>query len=108
LLFTGNTSCDEGDLRRRADRSSSFMDLSLKEKEMRHLILAAATFGALGLAMVSTAQADNYYGPRQRGNECYIRQNGEQGYWAPCKTGQAAQATNAASKGNSKSASKKK
>ena len=85
------------------------MDLSLKEKEMRHLTLAAATFGALGLAMVSTAQADNYYGPRQRGNECYIRQNGEQGYWAACKGQQAAQATNAASKGkNSKSASKKK
>jgi hypothetical protein len=57
------------------------------EEEMRDIALAAvlATL-ALGAAL-SAAQADNYYGPSKRGNQCWHHQGGGNslGYWGPCE-----------------------
>ncbi|HEY7299673.1 MAG TPA: hypothetical protein VH684_17330 [Xanthobacteraceae bacterium] len=72
---------------------------------MRYLTLAAALAG-LVFAM-SSAHADNYYGPRQNGNQCYVHQVGEFGYWAPCKSGHGAQAARSTNS-NAKIAAKKR
>lgn len=77
---------------------------------MRQITLAAAALAAVGFATVTVAYAEAYYGPRQNGDQCYIRQVGELGYWGQCRSGQTAQATRANTNRNnsSKSASKKK
>ena len=72
---------------------------------MRHITLAAA-LAAAGFVIVSAAYADNYYGPRQKGNQCFVRNNGDNGYWAPCKTNENAQA--ARTNANGTTAAKKK
>ena len=73
---------------------------------MRYVPLAAAALAGLVIAM-SAAYADNYYGPRQKGNQCYVHSNGEQGYWATCKQGQGAQAAKTTNT-NAKTAAKKR
>jgi hypothetical protein len=54
---------------------------------MRHITLAVALAALAVGAAVSGAQADNYYGPHQRGNLCWHRQGGGDalGYWGSCE-----------------------
>jgi hypothetical protein len=62
---------------------------------MRQITLAIATLATLTL--VSAAQADSYYGPRQAGNQCWKTQgHNSLGYWVTCPTqdnGRSAQAS---------------
>ena len=64
---------------------------------MRKFTLAAVTLAALGFtatATLSSAQAENYWGPRQVGNQCWRHQLGNSlGYWTECDSAKTAQAS---------------
>ncbi len=64
---------------------------------MRKLTLAALALAALGFtatATLSSAQADNYWGPRKVGNQCWKHSLGNSlGYWSECADAKAANAT---------------
>jgi hypothetical protein len=62
---------------------------------MRKLVLATVTLAAVGFTgTLSTAQAENYWGPLKNGNMCWKRQLGNSlGYWEDCTPPKAAHAS---------------
>ena len=62
---------------------------------MRKLTLATVTLAALGFtATLSTAQAENYWGPIKNGTMCWKKQLGNSlGYWEECAPAKTANAS---------------
>jgi hypothetical protein len=52
---------------------------------MRYITLAATTLAVVAFA--GAAYADQNYGPRKKGDQCWHRQVGDFGYWSPCLSG---------------------
>jgi hypothetical protein len=71
---------------------------------MRKLALATVTLAALGFtATLSTAQAENYWGPIKVGNMCWKKQLGNSlGYWEECAPAKTANASAANRKRSSR------